>query len=148
MNIEILHFSKLNTFQLYQILQLRSEVFVVEQNCVYLDMDDKDQHAFHIFIKDNDKPIAYARLLPKGISYKDYCSIGRVLTHIEYRHKHIGRKLIEESIHFCVENFGCDIKISAQSYLEKFYTDIGFKKISEEYMEDNIPHIGMMYQIL
>lgn len=148
MDIEILHFSKLNTTQLYQLLQLRSEVFVVEQNCVYLDMDDKDHQAFHIFIKEQDRPIAYARLLPKGISYKSYCSIGRVLTKSNYRHKNIGRKLMEESINFCIENFGCDIKISAQSYLEKFYTDLGFEKITEEYMEDNIPHIGMLYQML
>lgn len=148
MNIEILHFSKLNTSQLYQILQLRSEVFVVEQNCVYLDMDDKDKNAFHILVIDADSPIAYARLLPKGISYKDFCSIGRVLTKSNYRNKNVGRKLMEESIHFCVENFGCDIKISAQSYLEKFYTDLGFEKITEEYMEDNIPHIGMLYKIL
>ena len=136
-------FDELSTQELYQILRLRSEVFVVEQNCVYQDIDNKDQKALHLFGTLEGEIIAYSRLFKPG-DYFEFSSIGRVVVAEKHRDKNFGHALIDQSIleiknRFKVEN----ITISAQLYLKKFYESHGFKATSEMYLEDDIPHIEM-----
>lgn len=136
-------FESLSTIELYQILRLRSEIFVVEQNCVYQDLDNKDQKALHLFGEFEGKIIAYSRLFNAG-DYFDFSSIGRVVVDKNYRDKKFGHELIKQGIaeirnHFNEEN----ITISAQLYLKKFYESHGFVATSEMYLEDDIPHIEM-----
>ena len=138
-----LNFNGLNVLQLYQIMALRSEVFIVEQNCVYQDADEKDINGFHVFGVSKNEVLAYSRILPPGVSYEQP-SIGRVVTSGKIRGNGFGKILMQHSINFCHELFPqMDIVISAQQYLERFYIDLGFVKISEMYLEDNIPHIKM-----
>lgn len=140
---KIKSFEALLTSELYQILKLRSEVFVVEQNCVYLDIDDKDQKALHLFGIEDGKIIAYARLF-KPTDYFQEASIGRVVTHIDFRSKKIGHQLMKEAIEAITYHFHENhITISAQLYLKKFYESHGFVVIGETYLEDDIPHIRM-----
>ncbi|OJW78589.1 MAG: GNAT family N-acetyltransferase [Bacteroidetes bacterium 46-16] len=140
----IKEFKELELEELYGLLQLRERVFEIEQNCVYPDLDDKDQTAVHIMGYGDDKMIAYSRLLPQGISYEDM-SIGRVVTHISYRRFGIGKELMTVSIEACYKYFGkAPIRISAQLYLKAFYKGFDFVAVSEPYMEDNIPHIEML----
>ncbi len=137
-------FNELSNKELYQILQLRNKVFVVEQNCVYQDADGKDYDAYHIFIKENDKIIAYTRVFKPG-DYFDQASIGRVVVDPKYRGNLLGKKIMQKSMDFVFNELNFDeILISAQVYLRKFYEDLGFKKISNEYLEDGIPHIKML----
>ena len=136
-------FDELSTQELYQILRLRSEVFVVEQNCVYQDIDNKDQKALHLFGILEGEIIAYSRLFKPG-DYFEFSSIGRVVVAEKKRDKNFGHALIDQSIleiknRFKVEN----ITISAQLYLKKFYESHGFKATSAMYLEDDIPHIEM-----
>jgi ElaA protein len=147
LKFETKHFTNLTLHELYRIIQLRIEVFVVEQNCPYLDTDDKDLNAFHVIGKDHsDKIQAYARILDKGISYQDYTSIGRVINSADVRGTGAGRKLMEAAIKETLRLYPNEkIKISAQSYLLKFYTELGFQSTGEEYLEDDIPHTGMIY---
>ena len=140
----IREFDELSTGELYEMLQFRSAVFVVEQNCAYQDMDDKDQLCFHLLGYHQHKLVAYARLIPEGVSYENYCSIGRVAVSQSVRHQLYGKLLMSRAIDFCKEKFSFYIKISAQAYLEKFYQDHGFITVSEPYLEDNIPHIAMV----
>jgi ElaA protein len=138
-------FSDLTTEELYKILQLRSEVFVVEQNCVYQDCDDKDQTAFHLTGWLDTKLVAYTRLLPAGISYHDAPAIGRVVTSPAARKQKLGKVLMTKSIEQIEILFGkCEIIISAQLYLKKFYESFSFQQTGEEYSEDGIPHIKMI----
>lgn len=139
-------FAELSNTELYHILQLRIEVFVVEQNCPYQECDDKDFLSMHVLGYKHDKLVAYCRLIPPDISYINYCSIGRVLTKNSHRNMNIGKELMNYAINFCLNNYMHSIKISAQAYLENFYTELGFETISEQYLEDNIPHIAMLYQ--
>ena len=137
--------NELGTAELYAILKLRSEVFVVEQNCVYLDADGKDNDAYHLCGWLNDQLlVAYARLLPQGISYRE-SSIGRVLTHPAHRKDGYGKILMQKAIEntFNLTNTS-SIKISAQEYLLKFYNSFGFTTSSEPYLEDGIPHVEML----
>ncbi len=137
-------FNELSNKELYQILQLRNKVFVVEQNCVYQDADGKDYDAYHIFIKENDKIIAYTRVFKPG-DYFDQASIGRVVVDPKYRGNFLGKKIMQKSMDFVFNELNFyEILISAQVYLQKFYEDLGFKKISDEYLEDGIPHIKML----
>lgn len=143
MNFITKSFKELNTIELYQILQLRSEVFVVEQDCVYQDIDFKDQKALHILGYKNNKIVAYTRIF-KPEDYFKNASIGRVVVAAAERKFGYGIYLMEASIdviktHFNVE----EITISAQVYLKKFYTSLGFNQIGDEYLEDGIPHIRM-----
>ena len=136
-------FEALSVVELYQILRLRSEIFVVEQNCVYQDLDNKDQKALHLFGEYDGKIIAYSRLFKAG-DYFDFSSIGRVVVAANYRDKKFGHDLIKQGIaeiksHFNEQN----ITISAQLYLKKFYETHGFIQTSEMYLEDDIPHIEM-----
>lgn len=137
-------FEELTVLELYAILQLRNEVFVVEQNCPYQDADDKDQKSFHFMGWNGATLVAYTRIIPQGISYTE-ASIGRVVTNPKYRGTGAGKQLMQLSIYNTLQLFNCtQIKIGAQLYLKKFYESLGFIKCSDEYMEDNIPHIEML----
>jgi ElaA protein len=145
MTFDFKPFKELTSLELYKILQLRSEVFVVEQNCVYQDIDNKDTVGYHLTCFENEELLAYARVLGPGVSYTDYSSIGRVCNKLTHRQLGLGKILMEEAIRKFNELFPkYSIKISAQSYLLKFYADLRFEKIGEEYLEDQIPHIAMI----
>ena len=136
-------FEALSVVELYQILRLRSEIFVVEQNCVYQDLDNKDQKALHLFGQFEGKIIAYSRLFKAG-DYFDCSSIGRVVVDENYRDKDFGHELIAQGIAGIKKYYGEEnITISAQLYLKKFYESHGFIQTSEMYLEDDIPHIEM-----
>ena len=144
MTWEVKKFEELTANELYSILQLRSEVFVVEQNCVYQDMDNKDKLSHHVMCWQNDKLLATARLIPPGISYES-TSIGRVVTSKNARGNGTGRKLMNVSIEEIKKLYGTvDIKIGAQLYLKKFYSSLGFMQTSNVYLEDGIEHIEML----
>lgn len=136
-------FKTLSPSEVYEILQLRSEVFVVEQNCVYQDIDGKDGKALHVLAIYEGILVAYARLFAPG-DYFEEASIGRVIVKPGFRDKKWGHDLIKESIAGISEHFGATkITISAQLYLQKFYESHGFVQTSEMYLEDDIPHIEM-----
>jgi ElaA protein len=141
-----LPFDELAPHVLYEILALRQEVFVVEQNCPYQDCDGKDLLSWHLMGRDaSGKLICYTRLLPKGVSYENHVSIGRVVSAPEARGTGAGKILIKKSIQMCRQLFGQQpIKIGAQTYLLKFYEGFGFKSTGEEYLEDGIPHTKMI----
>ena len=137
-------FADLTPKELYSILQLRNEVFIVEQNCPYQDMDNKDLKSWHLMGMEEGKLLAYSRLLPPGISYSE-SSIGRVVSSPSARKAGMGKKLMEESIRQINHLFKTDtIRIGAQFYLKKFYESFGFIQEGERYPEDNIPHIIML----
>jgi ElaA protein len=145
MTFDFKPFKELTTLELYKILQLRSEVFVVEQNCIYQDIDDKDTMGYHLTCFENEELLAYARVLDPGVSYADYSSIGRVCTKQTHRQLGLGKELMQQAILHCQELYpDTKIKISAQSYLLKFYTELGFEAIGDEYLEDDIPHRAMI----
>ena len=144
MDFKVKNFQELTTSELYEILQLRSEVFVVEQDCVYQDIDFKDQKALHVLGLKNDKIIAYTRLFDSK-QYFDTPSIGRVIVKDTERKFGYGHDLIKASIQAIVNNYEERIiTISAQTYLQKFYEYHGFKQVGEGYLEDGIPHIKMV----
>lgn len=144
LTIKIETFDNLSTQQLYQILRLRAQVFIVEQNCVYQDIDNKDQKALHILGFKNDKLIAYTRIF-KPLDYFEHASIGRVVVALEERKFGYGHLIMKHTI-LAVESYFNEttIKISAQSYLQNFYESHGFKQVGEPYLEDGIPHIAMI----
>ncbi|WP_418649289.1 GNAT family N-acetyltransferase [Tenacibaculum aestuariivivum] len=136
-------FTELTTSELYEILQLRSEIFVVEQNCVYQDIDGKDQNALHVLGIKNKKIIAYTRIFNSGLYFKTP-SIGRVVVNKNERKYGYGHSLLKTSIQAIIDNYNTnEITISAQVYLKKFYESHGFLKVGEGYIEDGIPHIKM-----
>lgn len=140
----IKHFSELTTKELYSVLKLRCDVFVVEQQCPYADLDGKDIESYHLMYYVDDNLAAYTRLLPAGLSYTEI-SIGRVVTSPLYRGLGLGKKLMEASISGIYDKFGQqNIRIGAQLYLLKFYQSLGFKEEGEPYDEDGIPHIEMV----
>ena len=143
-----LPFEKLDPHELYDIMALRQEVFVVEQNCPYLDADGKDLQCWHLMGRDEmGKLICYTRLLPKGLTYESYVSIGRVVTSPSARGTGAGKILVRRSVEMCRHLFGGQaIKIGAQSYLLKFYEGFGFRSTGEEYLEDGIPHTKMVFE--
>lgn len=137
-------FPQLTTEELYALLRLRNIVFVVEQDCPYLDTDGKDQASWHLMAFDDDRLVAYTRIIPPGISYEEV-SIGRVVTAPEARGSGIGRELMEQSLRHCETLFGqVPIRIGAQQYLERFYASLGFISTGEPYLDDGIPHIEML----
>ena len=143
MNFTAKYFSELNTTELYEILQLRSEVFVVEQDCVYQDIDFKDQKSLHIIGYKKNKIVAYTRIFKPG-DYFDNASIGRVLVVASERKYGLGHELMKASITAIKKHFKVTkITVSAQKYLKKFYETHLFIQIGEEYLEDGIPHIRM-----
>ena len=149
MNTVIKNFSELSTEEIYNILKLRSEVFVVEQNCVYQDIDEKDQKAIHIFIQKNNEIIAYTRIFKKGDYYEENPSIGRVVVSKKERGKNLGKEIMTESIEFIKKEMeGRKIELSAQKYLDKFYKELSFYSEGEDYLEDGIPHQRMFYNLI
>ena len=144
LKINIKEFNELTINELYAILQLRSAVFVVEQDCVYQDIDGKDQKAIHILGFKNDNLVAYTRIF-KPADYFEYASIGRVVVAKTERQHKYGYDIMKASMKAIENEFNeITIKISAQAYLKHFYGTLGFNPISEEYLEDNIPHIAMI----
>lgn len=137
-------FNELSLQELYTMLQLRTKVFVVEQDCVFQDMDDKDQKGIHVLGYHDDVLVAYSRLLPPGMSYPEM-SIGRVLTDTDRRKEGFGIELMRQSINTMYELYGKQpIRIGAQLYLKKFYESFAFAQTSDTYLEDGIPHIEMI----
>jgi ElaA protein len=138
-------FNELTTIELYAIMQQRNEVFVVEQNCVYQDADNKDRQSFHLAGWYNDILVACCRILPPQLSFEE-ASIGRVLTAAAYRKTGAGRALMQRAVDATLQQFKCrEITISAQLYLQNFYQSLGFTPISDTYLEDGIPHIEMRF---
>jgi ElaA protein len=137
-------FQELNVDELYDLLRLRSEVFVLEQNCAFLDQDNKDQDCQHVMLYADGKLAAYCRLVPAGLSYPEI-SIGRVVTSPEFRGTGLGRTVMEIGIRTCEEIYGAgDIRIGAQMYALPFYEGLGFVAEGEVYDEDGIEHIEMV----
>ncbi|WP_044338776.1 GNAT family N-acetyltransferase [Rossellomorea aquimaris] len=146
MNWELKSFNELSTHELYGILQVRTQVFVVEQQCPYMEVDGKDLHAYHLYKEENGEVVAYARLLPPGVSYKEP-SIGRVLVKEDYRGKGLASELVKRGLDFIHDELGeRTVKIQAQEYLREFYGSYGFREITETYLDDGIPHIDMILQ--
>ena len=142
--ISVKTFSELTTVELYKLLQLRSEVFVVEQECVYQDLDGKDQKAYHVIATKDDQIVAYTRIFNVG-DYLDQASIGRVVVATGERKHGYGLIIMKASIKAIEEEFKeTIIALSAQTYLKRFYSSLGFIEIGEGYLEDGIPHIKMI----
>ena len=139
----IKNFQDLSNTEIYQILRLRSEVFVVEQECIYQDIDNKDKKAVHIFLKEKNEIIAYSRVF-KEKEYFENPSIGRVVVANKRRMYGVGKKIMNISIDYIKQNIKAkSIEISAKKYLKKFYSNFGFVQQGDEYLEDNIPHLRM-----
>lgn len=144
MQVKVSTFKELGLEELYQLLQLRSEIFVVEQECIFLDLDDRDQSALHVLGWEGSELAAYARVFGPG-DYFDEASIGRVAVREKFRGRGMGLRIMQESIGAVKQRFGSvDIVLSAQKYLEHFYKDLGFLSEGKEYLEDGIPHIRMV----
>ena len=143
-NFNCFEFDDLSNKMLYDILRLRTQIFVLEQKCLYQDMDNLDKKAYHIVLEEHNEIIGYSRIINKKEYYKNFCSIGRVMVKEKERKKEIGNKLVNYSIKKTKHIFNnAPIKISAQSYLIKFYEKIGFQYKGEDYLEDGIPHCAM-----
>jgi len=138
-------FDDLTSDELYGILKLRSEVFVVEQDCVYQDLDDKDQFSYHLFLENEGEIIAVSRIIPENVSYEEM-SIGRVVVKENFRGQGLSKIMMKKAIDFIVDDLGkSEIRLSGQAYLVDFYENLGFKKVSDVYMEDNIEHFEFLY---
>lgn len=145
LEINIKTFQELTIHELYDLLQLRSEVFVVEQDCVYQDIDGKDQKALHILGYKEHKLVAYTRIFQPGYYFEE-ASIGRVVVKDAERQHKYGYDIMKASIEAIKTHYNISIiKISAQTYLKRFYNNLEFYQVGEEYLEDGIPHIGMIY---
>ncbi len=146
MEIEFKSFAQLTNEELYAILRLRSEVFVVEQNCVYLDLDDCDQKSEHLLGFIGTELAACTRIFAPGNYFDGYASIGRIATSPKFRSLGYGKRIVTESLMKISELYGldCPVKIGAQAYLTKFYKSLGFTSTQEEYIEDGIPHVYMI----
>lgn len=144
MEVKVKTFNELTNRELHDILQLRSEVFVVEQDCVYQDIDGKDNQALHVFGYKNKELITYTRCFPPG-AYFEQASIGRVVVRSDERKHGYGHQIMEASMIAIKEKYGTEeIKLSAQTYLVEFYRSHGFEPTGDEYLEDGIPHIAMI----
>lgn len=144
MDIKIKTFEELDLHELYELLRLRSEVFVVEQDCVYQDIDGKDEKALHVLGYENEKLVAYTRVFSPGVYFSE-AAIGRVVVRENNRKNSYGHEILEASVNAIEERFGTKrIKLSAQTYLTKFYESHGFVQTGEGYLEDGIPHIAMV----
>ena len=139
-------FYDLTSEQLYDLLKLRQDVFVIEQNCIYQDFDGYDQQAIHVLIYDDEVLAAYSRIFAPGIKYDNESSIGRIIVAKEYRGSTLGRDLIKDSINYCIEHFSNSlIRIEAQAQLTAYYSKFGFKSDSDVYVVDGIDHLQMIY---
>lgn len=143
MDLIIKRFEELTADEVYEILRVRVAVFVVEQNCPYQEADGKDRFSYHVFLKDETGIRAYLRVIDKGIAFEE-AAIGRVLT--TERGKGLGLRILSEGIKVAKNRMNAgSIKIEAQSYAKEFYEKAGFRQISEEFLEDGIPHIQMIF---
>lgn len=146
MIFEFKHFNDLSNRELYDMLQLRAEIFVVEQTCIYNDLDGLDKEAVHLIVKKEEEIVGCSRLLQPGTRFPDY-SIGRVVVKKNMRGTGLGIRMMEEAKKYMIEKWNAEsIKVSAQKYLQKFYEDLGFLVVTKEYLEDGIPHVGMVFQ--
>ena len=145
MELVVKKFKELTIDELYEILRVRVNVFVVEQKCPYEEIDNKDKSAYHVFLKENGEIVAYLRVIKQGVSFEE-ASIGRVLT--TKRKKGYANIILKAGIKIAKEKFKADkIKIEAQTYAKKLYEKFGFKQISDEFLEDGIPHIKMLLEL-
>lgn len=146
MEIALLRFGEMSTRQLYEVLQLRSEIFVVEQDCIYLDPDGKDPSAYHLLGYEGGQLAAYTRIFAPG-DYMDRASIGRVAVAASFRGRGLGREIMKASLEAVVHVLQCnEVAISAQAYLKQFYAELDFEVSGGEYLEDGIPHIKMLWK--
>lgn len=144
MTWKLKRFDELTNSQLYNIVKKRINIFVVEQNCPYPELDDIDQASYHLFYEKESEIDAYCRIVPKGCKYREV-SIGRVIVNKEYRRTGIGSMLMRKALDFVDKEMSeTKIKIQAQDHLRNFYGGFGFKAISEVYLEDGIPHVDMI----
>jgi ElaA protein len=142
-SIHLFSFKELSLHDLYEALRLREEVFIVEQNCPFYDIDGKDKDCFHVLMKNEDQLMAYSRIVPPGLKFED-AAIGRIIVRRAFRGSDVGQKLIHYSIQECKRLFpDVGISISAQYALVKYYEQFGFKQFSEPYLEDDILHADM-----
>lgn len=145
METTIKPFLDLSLEELYDILALRTDVFVVEQECPYPEVDGRDKDCQHVQVREGDELVAYLRILPRGLSFEEV-SIGRVLVKQGHRSKGLARPMMQAAMDFILTEWKEDaIRISAQTYLEAFYASFGFEPVSEPYLEDGIPHLDMLY---
>ncbi len=145
LNWHFKEFNELTSKELYDIFHLRVEVFMLEQNCLYNEVDGKDTKCSHLWCEADGQILAYCRIVPPNISYENTPSIGRVVSHPKYRHLKLGHQLMRHAIEIISNHFQTEkIQISAQSYLKNFYEKYGFKQTSEEYLEDGLPHMEMV----
>lgn len=145
MELVVRHFKELTTEELFEIYKLRSDVFIIEQNCACPDVDDADKVAYHVYYKDEDGIVAYLRVLPQGVKF-DEASIGRVIS--VKRRCGFGTMILKEGIRIAKEKLGADaICIEAQLYARGLYEKVGFVQISDEFLEDGIPHIKMLLKL-
>ncbi len=145
-NFEFKSFDELKNTELYQLLKLRTDVFVVEQNCPYPELDNKDLQAIHVFRFIDNDIVAVGRILPPGTSYDEW-SLGRIATHANQRGKGLGRDLMNSIMQYMsIKHPDASIRISAQSHLEKFYSEFDFSPTGKSYLEDGIPHIEMLFK--
>ncbi|MCT4508272.1 MAG: GNAT family N-acetyltransferase [Tepidibacter sp.] len=145
MNWVLKKFEELNIKELYKILQVRNEVFILEQKCPYQDCDGNDEISYHLFLEDNEEILCYLRIIPKEIAYYEV-SIGRVLVSKNKRKKGLAREMMLIAIDFIERKLNeKSIRISAQKYLVNFYKSLGFKEVSDVYLEDGIEHVEMLY---
>lgn len=141
MELRVKHFDELSTRELYEIMMLRVAVFVVEQNCPYQEVDEKDRGAYHVWLEDAEGIKAYLRVLDKGVSFP-VASMGRVIA--VNRRQGLGTRIVTEGIRVARQKFGADtIVIEAQTYARKLYENLGFRQTSDEFLEDGIPHVQM-----
>jgi len=148
MKIIVKRFKELSVEEIYQILKVRADVFIIEQKCIYKDIDGKDEKAIHVLGKENNETIAYTRILQNDEQY-NYPSISRVVVKKQNRGEERGKKIMKETIKYIVEELKeKTIVLAAQKYLEKFYRELGFIAEGEEYLEDEIPHQKMILKLL
>lgn len=146
MNWQIKRFDELTSTELYDMIKLRLEVFIGEQGCSYEDLDDRDKQGYHVFLYDNDEVIACCRILDAGVAYEEI-SIGRVCVHKNYRKQGIAQSMMKEAMAFIkTKDKEASVKISAQSYIIPFYEHLGFKIISDAYLEEGIEHRKMLWK--
>ncbi len=144
MELKIKHFSELSAQELFAIYKLRVSVFVVEQNCPYQEVDDADERAYHVWFEDEDGIEAYLRVVEPGVVFPE-CAIGRVIA--VKRRCGLGTKIVSAGLRAAQERYGAEaVRIEAQTYARKLYEGLGFVQTSEEFLEDSIPHIGMLWQ--
>ena len=144
MELKIKHFPELSAQELFAMYKLRVSVFVVEQNCPYQEVDDADEHAYHVWFEDEDGIEAYLRVVEPGVVFPE-CAIGRVIA--VKRRCGLGTKIVSAGLRAAQERYGAEaVRIEAQTYARKLYEGLGFVQTSEEFLEDGIPHIGMLWQ--